>query len=298
MLTSKDFDTIAKPDWCPGCGNFGIQVTIKQALANLNIEPHMIAMVAGIGCSSKMPHWVDTYGLHTLHGRAVPPASGVKLANPKLTVIINGGDGDGYGIGMGHFVHAMRRNIDMTYMVHNNMVYGLTKGQATPTSAKGYKSPSTPFGAIEEPLNPIALALSMGCTFIARGYAGDVAHLTKLIEEAVKHKGFSFIDVFQPCVTFNKINTYAFFMQNTVKLEADPAYDKSNWDMAMKQAQRSDKLPIGIFYQVSKPTYEEQEPGMTHTGDAKTPATEETLIPCTELDITNIDITKAMEKYM
>ena len=306
-LTSKDFDTIAKPDWCPGCGNFGIQVTIKQALANLNIEPHNVAMIAGIGCSSKMPHWIDTYGLHTLHGRSLPPASGVKLANPKLTVIINGGDGDGYGIGMGHFVHTMRRNIDMTYMVHNNMVYGLTKGQTTPTSMKGYKSPSTPFGAIEEPLNPIALALTMGATFVARGYAGDVAHLTKLIEEAVKHKGFSLIDVYQPCVTFNKINTYAYFVQNSVKLNTDPVnkaatdfHDTSNWDNAMKQALRTDKLPIGIFFQTQKPTYEEQEPGMSHKGEVAPGTTplEENLISPSELDITNIDITKAMERYM
>lgn len=298
MLSSKDFDTVAKPDWCPGCGNFGIQVAIKQALANLNIEPHRIAMISGIGCSSKMPHWVDTYGLHTLHGRSVPPASGVKLANPKLTVLINGGDGDGYGIGMGHFVHVMRRNIDMTYMVHNNMVYGLTKGQATPTSAKGYKSPSTPFGAIEEPLNPIALALTMGATFIARGYAGDAPHLTKLIEEAVKHKGFSFIDIYQPCVTFNKINTYAYFLQHVYKLETDAGFDKTSFEQAMKKAWQTDKLPIGIFYQVNKPTYEEQEPGMTHTGDAAALATEENLIPAVDLDISNIDITKAMERYM
>ena len=284
-LTSKDFETLAKPDWCPGCGNFGIQTAIKQALANSGIEPHNIVMVAGIGCSSKMPHWVDTYGLHTLHGRALPPASGVKLANPKLTVLINTGDGDGYGIGVGHFVHTMRRNIDMTYMVHSNMVYGLTKGQTAPTSAKGYKSPSTPFGAIEEPLNPVALALTMGATFVARGFAGDVAHLTGLIEQAVKHKGFSFIDIYQPCVTFNKINTYAYFIQHVYKLDADANYDKANFELAMKKAWETEKFPIGVFYQVQKPTYEEQEPGMAG-------------VPATELDISNVDITGAMEKYM
>ena len=283
--TSINYDTVAKPDWCPGCGNFGIQMAIKQALKNLDVEPHNVAMVSGIGCGSKMPHWIDAYGLHTLHGRAVPPASGVKLANPKLTVIINAGDGDAYGIGANHFLHTLRRNIDMTYIVHNNMVYGLTKGQTTPTSVKGYKSLSTPFGAIEEPLNPIAFALAMGATFVARGYAGDAPHLTKLIEEAVKHKGFSLIDTFQPCVTFNKINTYAFFAQNVYKLEADPSYDKSNWNLAMEKARETEKLPIGIFYQADKPTYEEQEPGMTDVSAA-------------ELPINNIDITKAMEKYM
>jgi len=284
-LTTKDFDTVAKPDWCPGCGDFGIQAAMKMALAKLGIEPHKIALVAGIGCSSKMPHWVDTYGLHTLHGRAVPPAAAIKLVNPKLTVLINAGDGDAYGIGVGHLVHMMRRNIDLTYIVHNNMVYGLTKGQATPTSAKGYKSPSTPFGAIEEPLNPIALALSMGATFIARGVAGDVQHLAMLIEEGVKHKGFALIDVFQPCVTFNKINTYPYFMQRVYKLESDASYDKTNFEMAMKKAWETEKLPIGIFYQVSKQTYEEQEPGMAD-------------VSATELDISNVDISKTMEKYI
>jgi 2-oxoglutarate/2-oxoacid ferredoxin oxidoreductase subunit beta len=284
-FTSQDFDTVAKPDWCPGCGNFGIQTAIKLALANLNLDPHSVAMVSGIGCGSKIPHWVDTYGIDTLHGRAIPPASGIKLANPKLTVIINGGDGDGYGIGAGHFLHTMRRNIDMTYIVHNNMVYGLTKGQTTPTSPKGYKSPSTPFGAIEEPLNPVALALTMGATFVARGYAGDVSHLTKLVEEAIKHEGFALIDTLQPCVTFNKINTYGFYVQNVYKLESDPAYDKSNWDLAMKKALETEKLPIGIFYQIRKPTYGEQEPGMAG-------------VPAVELPISNIDITKAMEKFM
>lgn len=285
MPTIKDFDTKAKPDWCPGCGNFGIQVAVKQALVNLNLEPHQVAIVGGIGCSSKLSQWVDTYGLHTLHGRSLPPASGVKLVNPKLTVIAQGGDGDGYGIGMGHFIHSMRRNIDMTYMVHNNMVYGLTKGQATPTSMKGYKSPSTPFGVIEEPLNPIALALSMGATFIARAYAGDIQHLTMVIEEAIKHKGFAFIDVFQPCVTFNKINTYAWFAQRVYKLESDPAYNKSDFKMAMEKAMEKEKLPIGVFYQTSHATYEDEEPGMA-------------AVPAVELDISNIDLGKAVEKYL
>lgn len=284
-LTIKDFDTVAKPDWCPGCGNFGIQAAVKMALVKLNIEPHNVAMVAGIGCGSKIPHWVDTYGLHTLHGRAIPPAAAVKLANPKLTVLVNAGDGDGYGIGVGHLVHTVRRNIDITYMVHNNMVYGLTKGQATPTSAKGYVSPSTPFGIIEEPLNPIALALSAGATFVARGYSGDVMHLKMLIEEAIKHKGFSLIDIYQPCVTFNKINTYEYFLKNVYKLESEPDYDKTNFEMASKKAWQSDKLPIGIFYQTQKLTYEEQEPGMAD-------------VPSVDLSIGNIDIGKTMEKYM
>lgn len=280
----KDFNTVAKPDWCLGCGDFGIQVAVKQALTNLQIEPHMVAVVAGIGCSSKLTHWVNTYGLHSLHGRPLPVATAVKFANPKLTVIADGGDGDGYGIGMGHFIHTIRRNVNITYLVHNNMVYGLTKGQAAPTSMKGYKSPSTPFGAIEEPVNPIALALATGATFVARGSAGDAIHLTKLIEEGIKHKGFALIDIFQPCVTFNKINTYAFFMKNCYKLENEAGYDPSNFQMAMQKAFETERLPIGIFYKAERPTYEEQDPSYNP-------------IPVTEIDISNIDIARPMGKY-
>lgn len=281
----KDFNTVAKPDWCPGCGDFGIQVAVKQALVNLQIEPHNVAIVAGIGCSSKLTHWVDTYGLHALHGRSLPPAVAVKFSNPKLTVISDSGDGDGYGIGMGHLIHTMRRNVDMTYLVHDNMVYGLTKGQSSPTSQKGYKSPSTPFGVIEQPVNPIALAMAAGATFIARGSAGDAIQLTKIIEEAIKHKGFALVDILQPCVTFNKINTYAYFMQNCYKLESDPNYDPTNFGMAMEKALQTDKIPTGIFYKTERPTYEEEDPGHTSVAAA-------------DLDISNIDITKPMQKYL
>lgn len=285
MTTIKDFDTCAKPDWCPGCGNFGIQTALKQALANLGIEPHKTVLVTGIGCGSKMAHWVDVYGLHTLHGRSLPPATGVKFANPDLTVVVAGGDGDGYGIGMGHFIHTMRRNVDMTYLVQDNMVYGLTKGQTTPTSAKGFKTPSTPFGSIEEPLNPIALALTMGATYVARGFAGDVIHLTKLIEGAISHKGFALIDIFQPCVTFNKINTYAFFMHNVYKLEDEKGYDAGDWNKAMVKARQTDKLPIGLFFKTERPTYEEQDPGRGA----------ESLV---DADISDIDVRPLMERFM
>ncbi len=284
-LTAKNFDTVARPDWCPGCGDFSIQVAVKQALANLQIEPHNVAIVAGIGCGSKLTHWVNTYGLHSLHGRTLPPATAIKFVNPNLTVIADGGDGDGYGIGMGHFIHTIRRNVDITYLVHNNMVYGLTKGQAAPTSMKGYKSPSTPFGVIEQPVNPIALALTAGATFVARGSAGDAIHLTKIIEAAIQHKGFALVDIFQPCVTFNKINTYAFFMQHCYKLDTAEGYDVTNFGMAMEKAMQQDKLPIGVFYKVERPTYEEEDPG--HTS-----------IAAVDVDIMNIDITKPMERYL
>lgn len=257
----KDFETTAKPDWCPGCGDFGIQVATKQALTNLQIEPHKVALVTDIGCSGKMAHWINVYGLHSLHGRAVACATGVKFANRDLTVLVDAGDGGGYGIGMGHFVHAVRRNIDMTLLVHNNMVYGLTKGQMTPTSEKGYKSPSSPFGAIEEPLNPLALALSLGCTFVARGYAGDAPGLTKIMEAAIQHKGFALVDIFQPCVTFNKIQTYVYFLKNTYKLADEAGYDKTDWNAAMAKARQTDKFPVGILYQAERATYEEEDPG-------------------------------------
>lgn len=280
----KDFDTIAKPDWCPGCGDFGIQVAVKQALTNLQIEPHNVAFVTDIGCSGKIAHWVNTYGLHSLHGRAVACGTGVKFANRDLTVMIDAGDGGGYGIGMGHFVHAVRRNVDVTFMVHNNMVYGLTKGQMTPTSCKGYKSPSSPFGAIEEPVNPLALALSLGCTFVARGSAGDAVHLTKILEAAVKHKGFALVDIFQPCVTFNKIQTYAYFLKNTYNLDKEEDYDRSNWKAAMDKAMQSDKFPVGILYQVEHPTYEEQDPGRAE-------------LAAVNLPIENVDIGPLMQRY-
>jgi 2-oxoglutarate/2-oxoacid ferredoxin oxidoreductase subunit beta len=284
-LTLKDFDTIAKPDWCPGCGNFGIQAALKRALLNLGIAPENTVMVTGIGCGPKLTHWLDVYGLHTIHGRALPAATAVKLANPKLTVVAASGDGDGYGIGMGHFVHTMRRNVDITYLVQNNMVYGLTKGQATPTSSKGYKSPSTPFGIIEEPLNPIALALTMGATYIARGFSGDVLHLVGLIEGAIKHKGFAFIDIFQPCVTFNKINTYAYFKEHTYKLDDEIGYDPSNFKAAMDKALQTDKLPIGLFFKAERPTYEDMDPGLTSGNPV-------------EADIQNIDIKPLMEAFL
>ncbi len=280
----KDFHTVARPDWCPGCGDFGIQVAVKQALTNLQIEPHKVAYVSDIGCSGKIVHWVNVYGLHSLHGRAVPVASGVKMANRDLTVLVDAGDGGGYGIGVGHLVHALRRNIDMTYLIHDNMVYGLTKGQMTPTSCKGYKSPSSPFGAIEESLNPMAMALSLGATFVARGSAGDAVHLTRILEEAIKHKGFALVDIFQPCVTFNKINTYAYFLQNTYNLDKLEGYDRHNFQMAMEKALEVGKYPVGILYQSERPTYEEQDPGRAH-------------VAAVNLDIDEVDISALMGKY-
>ncbi|MEK7637674.1 MAG: thiamine pyrophosphate-dependent enzyme [Patescibacteria group bacterium] len=244
------------PTWCPGCGNFGIWTALKQALAELNIEPHRTVIVFGIGCSGNESNFVKAYGFHGLHGRTLPVAEGVALANSGLTTIAIGGDGDGYGEGMAHFIHTIRANPNITYIVHDNQVYGLTKGQTSPTSEHGFETPSTPFGNPDSPINPISLAIAAGAGFVARGFAGDAGHLTGLIKSAIQHRGFSLVDVFQPCVTFNATNTFRWFFGKVVKLET-LKHDPTNRDTAWKQAQNEEKLPIGIFYQQEKPTLED-----------------------------------------
>ncbi|MEM3181271.1 MAG: thiamine pyrophosphate-dependent enzyme [Candidatus Micrarchaeaceae archaeon] len=249
-----------KPVWCPGCGDYGVEAAVLKALNDLGIDKSKIMIVSGIGCSSAMPHVFSTYGIHSLHGRVLPVATGAKLANDELTVIGTAGDGDAYGIGVAHLIHAARRNIDITYVVMNNEIYGLTTGQASPTSLIGAKTKSTPFGDIEEPVNPIALALSAGATYVARGFSGEPTHLAELIKQGILHKGFALIDVFSPCVTFNMLNTYDWFRQRVYKLEAQ--HDTSNIASAFDkatEAERSDwsKIPIGIFYKANKPTYSE-----------------------------------------
>ncbi|MEM3427280.1 MAG: thiamine pyrophosphate-dependent enzyme, partial [Nitrososphaerales archaeon] len=210
-LKLADFKEQIHNDWCPGCGDFGILSALQSALAELNLEPHQVAIFSGIGCSGKLPHFVKAYGIHTLHGRPLPYALGAKLANPNLEVIAVSGDGDGLGIGVSHFVHAGRRNVDVTYIVHDNGVYGLTKGQASPTLKLGVKTKAIPEPNINDAVNPIFLALAAGVTFIARGYAYDIKHLKDLLVKAIRHKGFAFIDVLQPCPTYNDVNTKAFY---------------------------------------------------------------------------------------
>lgn len=245
--------------WCAGCGDFSILAALKSALSKLNIEPHNVVVASGIGCSGKLPHYVKTYGFEGLHGRSLPAASAIKLANHSLTVLDVGGDGDGYGIGMGHFMHTCRRNIDFTYIVHNNQIYGLTTGQTSPTSEKGFKTKSTPEGVLEEPVNPLQLAITAGATFVARGFSGNLPHLSDLMQQAIAHKGFAFIDVLQPCVTYNKLNTYAYFMQKVYKLDA--TYDPSDKFAALKKADEwVEKIPIGVIYKTTRPTYEDGLP--------------------------------------
>ncbi len=250
-----------KPTWCPGCGDFGVLNGFLKAVKELEIDPKTLVVVSGIGCSSNFPHFVRSYGFHGLHGRIIPVATGIRLANPELTVVGAGGDGDGYGIGLGHLVHAMRRNIDITYIVMNNAIYGLTVGQASPTSEKGMVTKSTPEGVIEWPVNPMATALSAGATYISRGFSGDPNHLAELIKGGIQHSGFSLVDVFSPCVTYNKDNTYAWFRERVYKLE-DESHDPTDQTAAFTRANEwGERIPIGLFYRTEeKLTYEEEEP--------------------------------------
>jgi 2-oxoglutarate ferredoxin oxidoreductase subunit beta len=266
-LTIKDFKGKAEPDWCPGCGDFGVLSALKQALADLGIRPHEAMVISGIGCSSNLPGYISTYGMHTLHGRALSVATGAQMANHELKIIITGGDGDGYGIGGNHFIHTMRRNVDLTYIVMNNQIYGLTTGQLSPTSTKGMTTKSTPFGSVENPINPIPLAIAAGATYVARGYTGQVKHLVELIKGGIQHKGFALIDAFSPCVTFNHENSHEFFKQKTFKLE-ERKHDPTDFAAAMKYGYEwDDEIAIGLFWQrTDLPALDELEPALKEGG--------------------------------
>ncbi len=260
MVTMTDYAGL-KPAWCPGCGNFGILRALNKALVELGIEPHRLLMVSGIGQAGKLPHYTRGNVFNSLHGRPIPPAIGAKIANPELTVIAISGDGDAYGEGGNHFLHAMRRNHDITYLVHDNQVYALTKGQASPTSDAGFITKTTPYGA-SMPVNPLALALTAGASFVGRGFAGDIDHLAKLIMAGITHKGFALIDILQPCVTFNLKNTFDWYRQRVYKLGDD--YNPASWSAAFEKAQEwGDKIPLGILYKAERPTYEEQVPALS-----------------------------------
>ncbi|MFC7685262.1 2-oxoacid:ferredoxin oxidoreductase subunit beta [Ureibacillus sp. GCM10028918] len=262
MATFKDFRNSVKPNWCPGCGDFSVQAAIQRASANVGIEPHELAVVAGIGCSGRIAGYINSYGFHGIHGRALPIAQGLKMANRDLNVIASGGDGDGFAIGMAHTVHAIRRNIDVTYVVMDNQIYGLTKGQTSPRSAQGFITKSTPGGAIEPSLKPLEVALSAGATFVAQGFSTDIKELTALIEAGIQHKGFSFINVFSPCVTYNKINTYEWFKENLTKLADIEGYDAQNRELAMQTVMEKEGLVTGIIYQdLETKSYQEKVPG-------------------------------------
>lgn len=249
MATFKDFRNDVKPNWCPGCGDFSVQAAIQKAAAGVGLEPENLALITGIGCSGRLSGYVNSYGFHSIHGRALPLAQGVKMANQELTVIASGGDGDGFAIGMGHTVHALRRNIDITYIVMDNQIYGLTKGQTSPSSAPGFVTKTTPHGAIEHNISPLQLALTSGATFIAQSFSSDIKELTAIIEAGIQHKGFSFINVFSPCVTYNKVNTYDWFKENITKLSTIENYDPSNKGLALSTVAEHDGLVTGIVYQ-------------------------------------------------
>src|ERR1700756_3001469 len=249
-VAMSDLKGKVDPDWCPGCGDFGVLAAVQKALVELQIPNYNVVTISGIGCSSNLPGYSNTSGMRAPHGRALAVATGVKLANHDLTVLVTGGDGDGFGIGGNHFLHTMRRNVDLLYIVMDNQIYGLTTGQTSPTSRVGMKTKSMPFGNIEAPVNPISLALVAGATFVARGFSGEQKHLTELIKRGIEHQGFSFLDVFSPCVTYNHDNTYQWFRPRVKKLEDDHMYDSENWVAAMERSLIwGDEIPIGKFFE-------------------------------------------------
>ncbi|MBI2850381.1 MAG: 2-oxoacid:ferredoxin oxidoreductase subunit beta [Chloroflexi bacterium] len=261
MATIADYAGIPIA-WCPGCGNFGILNSVKRALVELGMEPHQILLVSGIGQAGKLPHYTKGNVFNSLHGRPLSPAIGAKIANPELKVIAISGDGDAYGEGGNHFLHTMRRNHDITYLVHDNQVYALTKGQASPTSDAGFVTKTTPYGAAP-PVNPIALAIVSGATLVSRGYAGDIEHLAGLIKTSISHKGFSLLDILQPCVSFNHKNTYNWYRERVYKLENEAGYDPTNKALALAKAEEwGERIPTGVIYRQDRLTYDEQIPAL------------------------------------
>lgn len=254
MVTVKDFGDY-ETAWCPGCGNFSILKAMKQALAEMDLQPHQILLVSGIGQAAKAPQYLNTNMFNGLHGRSLPVATGAKLANSDLVVIAESGDGCNYGEGGNHFLAALRRNIDITLVVHNNQVYGLTKGQASPTSAEGFVTKAQPEGVPSAPFNPVEVAVAMQAGFVARGFAGNIEQLVKLIQRGIAHKGFSLIDVLQPCVSFNKVNTHAWYKQRCYDLPAE--YDPGNWEQALVVAREwGDRIPTGVLYENDRSSFE------------------------------------------
>jgi 2-oxoglutarate ferredoxin oxidoreductase subunit beta len=276
MPTVKEFTTPHKPTWCPGCGNFGMWEALKRALSELGWEKHEFAVVWGIGCHGNGADFLDVQGMHTLHGRTLPPATALRLTRPDLGIIVEMGDGDGYGIGMGHFIHTLRRNPRMTVIVHDNQIYGLTTGQASPTTDHLMPTVSTPGGVLEEPVNPIGLAIAQDATFVARGFAGDIPHLTALYKEALTHPGLALVDVLQPCVTWNHLNTFQWFRERVYKLEPpewNPADRAAAFELSMTTFRdmhctpETCRVPIGVYYRREGiATYEDGVPAAQEVG--------------------------------
>ena len=260
MVTLKDYGDY-ETTWCPGCGNFSILQAVKEALVACRLRPRDVAFVSGIGQAAKAPHYLSVNLFDGLHGRSLPVATGVKLANPKMTVLVESGDGCNYGEGGNHFLAALRRNLDITLLVHNNQVYGLTKGQASPTSEPGFVTKAQPGGVASSPFNPVAVAVAMRAGFVARAFSGMVDHLAVIIQEAIAHRGFSLVDILQPCVSFNKVNTFSWYKSRCRELPPD--YDPANWKAAMKTAEEwGDAIPVGILYRNVRPTFESHFPAL------------------------------------
>jgi 2-oxoglutarate ferredoxin oxidoreductase subunit beta len=253
VAKSKAFRKDIKPVWCPGCGNYGVLNAVFQALAQLETPRENIVLVSGIGCSSRLPGYVNVYGFNSVHGRALPIATGVKLAKPELTVVAVGGDGDALSIGGGHIPHAARRNVDMTYLIMDNSIYALTKGQASPTTPLDDITSTTAYGTIEEPLDAVSLALAYGVSFIARGYSGDVKHLASLIVEGIRHPGFAVVHIISPCVTWRGMKGYDEVKERALYL--DEQHDSSDKSQAVALSLEKEKIPLGIIYREIKPTY-------------------------------------------
>lgn len=286
MPELKDFNSPDPITWCPGCGDFGILNALKKALVKLGAQPHEVLLVSGIGQAAKLPHYVKANCFNGLHGRALPPAAAAKIVNRSLTVIVATGDGDCYGEGGNHLIHNIRRNVDITVVVHDNQIYGLTKGQASPTTDEGYVTKVQTGGVILEPLHPLEMAIVLGAGFVARGFSADIEHLAGLIVEGARHKGFALIDVLQPCVSFNKKNTYEWYSRRVYKVNEDPSYNPGDRDAALKKAAEwGDRIPLGIIYRAEKSSYG-QKSGV------------DDMPPLVEADIGDIDVSGVMKDFM
>lgn len=272
-LTHKDF-AAERATWCPGCGDFAVLRALQDACARLDLAPHRIVVVSGIGCSGKLTSYMGTYGFHTHHGRTLPVATGIKLANRALTVVAAAGDGDAYGIGLNHLIHAIRRDVDLTYVVMDNGVYGNTKGQTSPTTAAGVRTPSSPLGAVDEPVHPLRLALAGGATYLAQGSSGDPGQLTRLIEQGIAHRGFALINVISPCPTYDRVRTYAWWRERLQNVDADAAYDAGDPRRAWEVVASRDTEVVGLLHRAPRRALDERLPGF-----AASPLAEETLRP-------------------
>jgi 2-oxoglutarate ferredoxin oxidoreductase subunit beta len=266
-LTKDTYKGKIHPDWCPGCGDFSVLSALQAALFELGLKPHQVLVISGIGCSSNLPGFINAYGMHTLHGRSLAVATGAKLGNHELKVICTGGDGDGYGIGGNHFVHTMRRNVDLTYIVMDNQIYGLTTGQVSPTSVKGMKTKSSPHGSVENPINPIPMAIVGGATYVARAFSAKQKHMVEMFKGAIAHEGFALVDVFSPCVTYNKDNTYQWFTPR-VKILEEKGHDVTDFGKAIEEGYKwGDEIPIGLFWKrTDLPSLEALEPVLAEGG--------------------------------